>query len=176
MKNYFLDNELRSIFESYLTDEQILMINEPTPAEYIETKKDEDGHTYKSVKAYYVKKRLNLIFGFGWRFKIIRGEYQANAGECITHGRLTIPTSKGKIIREQFGKSTVEFSKRNTRTTSSPSNMGNALKASASDSLKKCASEIGICWDIYSQERPEKEKASNKMRKAVKKTNIQELP
>lgn len=175
MNNYFSNSELKSMFESYLTDEQILMINEPTPPEYIEMKKDEDGHQYKSVKAYYVKKRLNLIFGFGWNFKVVRGEYYANAGECIVHGKLTVPTTRGKITREQYGKSTVEFSKRNSRTTSAPSNMGNALKASASDALKKCASELGICWDIYSQERPEKKTTSNKMKKAVTKKTI-DLP
>lgn len=176
MKDYFSIAELKNVGETPLTDQQVLLINEPTPDTEIEIKKDEDGNTYKSVKSYYIKKRLNLIFGFNWRLKVLRSEYYANAGEVVVHGKLILHTKGGDIVREQFGKATVEYSKKAQRTSAAPSNLGNAFKAAASDCLKKCASEIGIAFDIYNQDRPEKKDAVKTMERAVVKKSVKDMP
>lgn len=158
MKHLFTDYQIEKMSGLAFTKDQIKLLSKPTPAKEIEIKTDENDVKYKSVKGSYMKRQMNLIFGFNYNFQIIDREFIA--GETLVQGRLTIHSNNHTIIREQFGKCNVSFEKRTNgnRTTSSPSNIGNAYKAAATDAFKKCASEIGLCWDIYSQETKEPEK------------------
>ena len=152
---YFTDQEYNDMSNPILTLEQLILIREKTPKEYIEEKIDKYGNRYKSVKGSYVKRKLNLIFGFNWDFFIKDKEYLSRNNEVIVTGKLIVRTKNGSITKEQFGKYT--FHKTQNQQTNRPNHqyhpdLGNAYKSAATDALKKCASEIGICWDIYSQE------------------------
>ena len=159
-QNYFItEDEFKDIEELSslaFTEEQIILLREPTPESEIEIKKDDNGFTYKTVKGSYMKKRMNLIFGWNWDFQILGREAFFTSGEVLVHGKLTI-RSKVQIIKEQFGKHNLDFKKASKGNRSAPSNIGNSFKSAATDSFKKCASEIGLCWDIYSQDIPEPE-------------------
>lgn len=157
---YLTDEEFANLENPYFSELQLMLINEPTPEEETEIKEDENGFKYKSVKGSYVKKRLNQIFSFNWDFKIIKTEYFKEANEVITEGELTVLAEKGDIVKQQYGSSLVATKNVNAagRNFSKPLNLGHSYKASATDALKKCASEIGLFWDIYSQGFPEPEK------------------
>lgn len=154
--NFFTEKGFNTLQNPAITNEQFNLIVEPTPESETEYN-DDNGHKYKTVKGSYIKKRLQLIFGWNWDFKIISREYFPSSSEVIVHGRLTIRSGDHKIKKEQFGKHilSAKTTTIKNRTTSAPSNVGNAFKSAATDALKKCASELGICWDIYSQEAPE---------------------
>lgn len=157
---FFTEIGFADIKNPSITKEQFNLIVEPTPKNEIELKKDtETAFRYKTVKGSYIKKRLNLIFGWNWDFNIINKEHYPLSSEVVVHGRLTIRSGSFTIIKEQFGKHLVssKTTSLGNRTTSAAFNIGNGFKSAATDALKKCASEIGICWDIYSQEFPEGE-------------------
>lgn len=139
-KEYYITlDEFSSLNNPALTDVQIAKIIEPTPESEIEVK-EENGFTFNTVKSSYVKARLNYVFGWNYDFSIISKERISN--EIIVHGKLTVRSNGYILTREQFGKST--FSAKDGF-------VGNAYKSAATDSLKKCASELGFFWDIYSQ-------------------------
>lgn len=158
--NYFTEEEISQFANDLILDEkQILLINEPTPESEIEYKEDEHGRKYKSVRAAYVKRRVNLIFGFNYVFKILDREHIKESNEVLVHGSLIVNGTS----REQFGRHSLV--PRNAKTQKSNtviySGLGNAFKSAATDAFKKCASEFGICWDVYDQELPEPEEIKN---------------
>jgi len=81
-----------------------------------------------------------------WNFEVL--EHGKEGGQVWVLGKLTINTNKGEIIKTQFGRADIKIWKG----TKNPLDYGNDLKAAATDSLKKCASELGIASDIYGQE------------------------
>lgn len=154
---FFTEEEFKDIQCSAFTDEQLILLREPTPESEIEYKEDKSGFKYKTVKGSYMKKRMNLIFGFNYDFEIKSREYFQASSEVLVEGRLTIRSGKFVIIKEQFGKHllTSKTTTSGNKTYTFASDIGNAYKSAATDSFKKCASEIGLCWDIYTQESPE---------------------
>lgn len=154
---YLSPNEIRASLNGGFTKEQIDLIIKKTPSSEIETKKEANGKEYRTVKGHYIKKRLTIVFGFSYSFKIINEVHHQNSNEVVVKGRLVVRDKNGnKIIREQFGKSsttmTTTKNSTNNRQTTKLSNIGNTFKAAATDSLKKCAAEFGICWDVYNYE------------------------
>lgn len=158
--NLFTPSELKSMQASVFTEEQIKLINAKTPKSEVEIKTDKNGFTYKSVKASYIKRRMNLIFGFNYSFEIKSHEFIQASKEVLVEGRLTIHTISRKVYREQFGQHYLQTTTEpaGSGSKSFPSDIGNGYKAAASDCFKKCASEFGICWDIYNQEHAEEKK------------------
>ena len=156
---YFTNEEFNNLENPAFSELQLMLINEPTPEDEVEIKTDENGFKYKSVKGSYVKKRLNLIFSFNWNFKVITSEYVKEASEVICEGEIEVHTEKGSIIKQQYGSSMVasKNSGSGNRSFFKPVNLGQSYKAAATDALKKCASEIGLFWDIYSQGFPDPE-------------------
>lgn len=154
---FFTEEEFKDIQCSAFTDEQLILLREPTPESEIEYKEDKSGFKYKTVKGSYMKKRMNLIFGFNYDFEIKSREYFQASSEVLVEGRLTIRSGNFTIIKEQFGKHTLTSTTKTSgnKTYTFASDIGNAYKSAATDSFKKCASEIGLCWDIYTQEAPE---------------------
>ena len=141
-----------------LSEAQIIELGRKTPASEQVVKVDQTtGQTRKGVKASFIEKKLNMVFGWNWNFEIISKEEFKEAKQVVVHGRLTIVTEKAAIYKEQFGTFEVEYFQKKDRTGRAykVSNIGDALKSAATDALKKCASKFGICWDIYS---PEEEK------------------
>lgn len=94
------------------------------------------GITLTSLKAQYIKERLNEVFTiFGWK---IEGEYSPSQdGSVLYKGILTV--RKGASMRAV---SAVGFSP-------SKNLLGDAYKGSQTDCLSKCASFIGIGNDMF---------------------------
>jgi len=135
-----------SLTESALNPSQLQLLLKHTPEKYVKTRPAKGGGTWKYVTGGYVRKVLNLMFGFDWSFEIT--EQQVMHGEAIVKGRLTVKTAGKAIVKEDFGNKEIICK----RGTDQPLSIGNDLKAAATDCLKRCAAQIGIAADIYSAE------------------------
>lgn len=137
-------NNKLSIVPAQFTQKQLLHILQKTPANHIYRRPGKGSGEWEYVTGVYVKKVLNYICGWNWDFLVVE---HGREGDLVwVLGKLIIRNSKGQeITKMQFGRADVKF-KKNTKTLL---DFGNDLKAATTDSLKKCASELGIASDIY---------------------------
>lgn len=164
-KYYYTKDDYESFLkDAGLTKEQLEEIRKPTPPSEIEYIKDEKGNKLKSVKSSYVTYKLNVLFGWDWELEILSEEFNTAAREVIVKGRLVINSTR-QITRSQFGSAKVEYlsSSNDNIRTSRPINLGFSYKAAASDCEKKCASKLGLFWDVYSGEIKKEEQEKNKI-------------
>ena len=134
-----------SLIKSPITQAQLLLILQKTPTKHIYKRPGKGGGQWDFVTGVYVKKVLNHVFGWLWNFEV--KEHGKEGNQVWVLGRLTVSNNEGKpmIIKEQFGRADIKCKKG----TEIPMDYGNDLKAASTDSLKKCASELGIASDIY---------------------------
>jgi len=132
--------------ENGVSPEQAIRILEKTPAEFIYERPAKGGGKWQYVTGGYVKQTLNFVFAYNWDFFIDKQEEKY--GQVVTLGRLVVKDKNGNTItKTQVGKADIKFKKG----TKDALDYGNDCKASATDCLKKCASEFGIASDIYGQ-------------------------
>lgn len=139
---------------SWVSEKQVLKILQKTPAEHVHKRPGKGGQEFDFVTGVYVKKVLNFVFGWNWDFFIIKQEaffVAEGYGQIITTGRLVVKDDKGHTVtKEQNGSAEVKYIKGSVDSGKpKPVNLGNDFKASATDALKKCASEFGIASDVY---------------------------
>lgn len=140
--------DLSLVENNSLNESQLSHILKKTPAKYVKQRPAKGGGTWEYVTGGYVKKCLNLMFGWDWDFEIVDEKILIDAKEIVVKGRLTCRTNGRTIVKMQFGNKDIIFRKG----TEIPLSVGNDLKAAATDCLKKCAAEIGIAADIYNKE------------------------
>lgn len=130
---------------------QLKQILKRTPDVYIKERPARGGGKWKYVTGGYIKKCLNLMFGWDWDFEIISEQIQFD--EAIVKGKLTCRSNGKTITKMQYGNKDIMYKKEPDKNGNRlPLSIGNDLKAAATDCLKKCASEIGIAADIYNAE------------------------
>ena len=147
--------ELSLVKENSLNEHQLAQILKRTPPQYIKKRPAKGGGTWEYVTGGYVRKVLNLMFGWDWDFEIL--DHTIIGGEAVVKGRLTCRTNGKQIVKTQFGNKDVIYKKQTQDEITKgldkiPLSIGNDLKAAATDALKKCAAEIGIAADIYNKE------------------------
>ncbi len=140
-----------SLVNTWLGNKQILRILRRTPAQYVHTRPGKGGGQWEYVSGAYVRKVLNFVFGWLWDFEVTKQEVvglQSGYGQVIVLGRLTVKDSKGNsLVKMSSGRADIKYRK-NTKI---PLDLGNDYKAAETDSLKRCASQLGIASDIYSK-------------------------
>jgi hypothetical protein len=142
------ESELSLVDEKRLSGKQLKFILSKTPKKYVKTRPAKGGGTWDYVSGGYVKKCLNLMFGWDWDFEIVDEQVLLEAKQVIVKGKLTCRSHGATIIKMQYGRQDIKFRKNSE----APLDLGNDLKGAATDALKKCASEIGIASDIYAKE------------------------
>lgn len=138
-------SDLSLVENNALTANQLKQLLKKTPVQYVHTRPAKGGGQWEYVTGGYVRKVLNLMFGWNWSFEII--DEKVLHGEAIVKGKLTCTSNGVTIVKMQFGNKDVICKKG----TDIPLSIGNDLKAAATDALKKCAAEIGIAADIYNK-------------------------
>lgn len=128
-----------------LSVDQLNTVIGKTPAKAKKTRPAKGGGTWLYVSGSYMKKQLNILFGWNWDFEIISEQILVEAGEVVVKGKLTCRSNGNTIVKMQYGNKEIVFKKG----TKIPLSIGNDLKAAATDALKKCAAEIGIAQDVY---------------------------
>jgi hypothetical protein len=139
------EKELSKVPENLLNKDQlnVLLMGTPENAKY--TRPAKGGGTWTYVTGTYVKKVLNMLFGWDWDFEVVKFEYNMDVKQCIVLGKLTVRTKGHTVVKNQFGRSDIKFKKNSTEVL----DLGNDLKAATTDALKKCASELGVASDVY---------------------------
>lgn len=141
------EGDLSLVDNNALNPAQLSILLKRTPGKFVKTRKAKGGGTWDYVTGGYIKKVLNLMFGWDWDFEVVTFDINLAAKQAIVHGKLTCRTNGRTIIKHQFGRADVKFKKQSTETL----DLGNDLKAATTDALKKCASELGIAADIYNK-------------------------
>ncbi|MEM3335440.1 MAG: Rad52/Rad22 family DNA repair protein [Thermoplasmata archaeon] len=122
-------------------------LKEKTPKQYIKQRPGRGGKTFDYVEVGYITDFLNKKFNCMWSFEVI--DKQIGHEKVYVLGRLTIyvptPFVIQEIKKEQFGGADIKKDSK----TGKVIDIGDDLKAAASDSLKKCASMLGIASDVY---------------------------
>ena len=150
-----VESDLSLVDDNNLNKNQLSLLLRKTPPQFIKKRPAKGGGTWDYVSGGYVKKCLNLMFGWDWSFEII--DEKILYGEAIVKGKLTCRSNGREIIKMQFGNKDIVFKKQTDAEVSKgleriPLSIGNDLKSAATDCLKKCAAEIGIAADIYNKE------------------------
>lgn len=144
-------NDLSLVDDSFLNENQLKNLLKKTPDKYLKERPAKGGGKWTYVSGGYVKKVLNLMFGFDWDFQVI--DQMVQFDEVIVKGRLTCRTGERTIVKEQFGNKDIAYKKQTDKDGNRiPLSIGNDMKAAATDALKKCAAEIGIAADVYNKE------------------------
>lgn len=138
-------NDLTKAEGNVLNENQLQFILAKTPKSQIKSRPAKGGGVWNYVSGSYVKKVLNLMFGWDWDFQVLEQIANVDLGEIVVKGRLTVRSGGKTIVKEQFGNKEIVF-KKGTKT---PLSFGNDLKAAATDALKKCANDLGIAQDVY---------------------------
>ena len=95
--------------------------------------------------------RLNEVLGVaGWSFKVLEHGIHAEADEVWVLGEITANFGGTLVTRQQFGSQKVKRS----RNTGTPLDIGFDLKGASTDSLKKCASLLGVGLYLSKKEVP----------------------
>jgi len=130
----------------YLNNAQKTFITQRTPRKFVKIRPGPGGTSLKYVEVGYVINILNQAFGWDWDFRIL--DQQVGKRQVWVRGELTVRAFDHTIIKGQYGGAEIKFN----RTTGEPISVADDLKAAASDSLKKCASMLGVASDIYWQD------------------------
>jgi hypothetical protein len=150
---------------SILNENQVQKIFNSTPKKYKYQRDARGGGKWTYVRASYVRRALDSIFGFNWSFDVDTSlaeafEVAKITKTCVVKGVLTCRVKYDgqwvEIKKVQFGRAEVKFKTKmvngKKESTSDPLDFGNDMKAATSDALKKCASMLGIAADIYDRE------------------------
>ena len=109
------------------------------------------GIELEYVTGEQVTTRLNEELGFlAWSFVIKDHGQHAEADECWVLGELTVEVGGRTVTRQQFGSQKIKRS----RSSGTPMDIGFDLKGAATDSLKKCASLVGVGLYLWKKEPP----------------------
>ena len=160
-------DELTKSGTSVLNAAQLDFLLGKTPANHIYKRPAKGGGEWSYVTGVYVKKVLNLCFGWDWSFEIVEHKFDLNIKQAYVLGKLTVHSQGRDIVKMQFGRVDIKFKTawENGKKiqTDQPLDIGNVLKAASTDALKKCASELGIASDVYAPNEFEAIRVAEKM-------------
>jgi len=144
-------SEISKVSDNVLNTAQMKFLFQRTPAKFIKERPAKGGGVWRYVSGTYVKKVLNLMFGWDWSFEVKEHKFDLMIGQAFVLGRLTVHSNGRTIVKEQFGRVDIKFKKEpDSNGNRIPLDLGNDLKAATSDALKKCSAELGIAADVYS--------------------------
>jgi hypothetical protein len=132
-----------------MQEDQISQIMQPTPSQYIEMRPGRGNTRLAYVTVSYVIWKLNEVFGFDWDVKYGEPLVDLTAKNVTVKTTLTVrgvhaEGGAWKLVKEQFGQD--DLTVRNGEA----QGLGDSIKSAASDGLKKCASLLGLFFDVYS--------------------------
>ena len=126
---------------------QVLLLSLPTPEKYIMQREGRGGLILEYVETNYVIGRLNATFMFDWDSEIVEQIIDRDNNQIAMKVRLTARFADGKEVRKDaWGGSAIKHLKDKKTMV----DLADDLKSAEGDGIKKAASMIGICWDVYS--------------------------
>lgn len=140
------DDKKLALTKTWINENQVINLIGNTPKEHVYTRPGKGGQKFTYVTGIYITKALNFIFGWNWDFEVIQHGKEGN--QIWVHGKLTVKSADGTqtVTKSQFGRADIKYMKGSK---TEMVDFGNDLKAASTDSLKKCASLLGIASDVY---------------------------
>lgn len=138
--------ELSLVSDNALNANQLKILFKRTPTKFVKQRPAKGGGVWDYVSGGYIRKVLNLMFGWDWDFEIMSEQIVGN--QVLVKGKLTCRVGERAIVKMQFGGKEIMYRKG----TQDPLNIANDFKAATTDALKKCAAELGIASDVYSKD------------------------
>ena len=138
--------DLSLVSDNALNANQLKILFKRTPTKFVKQRPAKGGGVWDYVSGGYIRKVLNLMFGWDWDFEIMHE--QIVGSQVLVKGKLTCRVGERSIVKMQFGGKEIMYKKG----TQDPLNVANDFKAAATDALKKCAAELGVAADVYSKE------------------------
>ena len=119
------------------------ILSEATPQNKIKQRPGPGGMTLNYVEIGYVVNKLDEAFNHLWEFEIL--DEKVGETQVWVKGRLTVHLAPDfSLKKEAYGGATIKKFKEG-----GVIDVGNDMKAAASDSLKKCSSLLGVAKDVY---------------------------
>ena len=115
------------------------VLEQPFPKEAIKQRQGSHGEVLDYIEGHVVIQRLNEAFEGRWGFQVVHHDVKDE--EVIVLGRF----EADGIAKMQFGSSQLTRSRKDGNSLS----LGDDLKAAATDSLKKCATLLGVGLHLY---------------------------
>ncbi len=129
---------------------QVALLASRTPEKYIKQKEGRGGLTLDYVEANYVTARLNATFMFDWDVEVLETKILKEVGQIATQVKLTVRFADGtQVSKTAWGGSEIKKYAKGKRQ-GQIIDIADDLKGSQSDAMKKAASLLGVCWDVYS--------------------------
>lgn len=143
------DGKKLTIPKTWLNEQQLIQIVGRTPKQFIQKRKGKGGQEFDFVSGAYMEKVLNFVFAWNWDFEIM--SHGQTGDHLWVMGKLTVKGTKPgeTITKTQFGRAEVKYRRDSKHIPENMVDFGNDLKSAATDSLKKCASLLGIASDVY---------------------------
>jgi len=138
------------------------VLEKPFPPEQIKQRAGNFG-TLDYIEGHAVIQRLNEALEGMWSFEIINHHINEKEGEVLVIGKLTV----GNIVKMQFGSSQITRAKQSGDIIS----IADDLKAAATDSLKKCATQIGVGLYLYGKDKVSSDQVPSNGNKQSPKNN-----
>ena len=117
------ESDLSMVESNSLNANQLKHLLKATPTQYVKQRPAKGGGTWNYVSGGYVKKVLNLMFGWDWDFEIVEEKILIEAKEIVVKGRLTCRTNGRTIVKMQYGNKDIIFRKG----TDIPLSVGNTI-------------------------------------------------
>lgn len=128
-------------------EDQVNALSLETPQKYIMQRQGRGGLTLDYVEANYVIGRLNATFQFDWDVEVMDKIIDTQGNQIAMWIRLTVRFANGKTVKKDaWGSAEIK----RKRGDDSIIDLADDLKAAQSDGIKKAASMLNICWDVYS--------------------------
>ena len=99
-----ISKEDLSKVDNRLNEQQLNFLFRPTPEKHTYERPAKGGGTWKYVTGTYIKKVLNMMFGWDWDFEVVKYEYDLNIKQVYVLGKLTCRTNATSIVKMQFGR------------------------------------------------------------------------
>lgn len=161
-----LSPEMLHLQSKYFEEAIVNLITRRTPKEQVRTRPGRGQQTFRYVSVAWFIDQLNRLFGFNWDFEILSHEIIKDS-QIWVKGKLTVRTFTNNqwiiITKNQFGSSEVKWQTDKQGNKLKVIDIGDDLKSASSDCLKKCATLLGLAWDVYSGDREAMTEASPKM-------------
>lgn len=126
------------------------LITGKTPKDVIYQRPIRGGASVDYVPGWWFIEQLNSLFGYLWDFEV--SDQNIGQKQVWVKGKLTVKTLDGLTVsKTAFGGSDIKTYSDRSDKAGLVIDIGDDLKAAATDSLKKAATLLGLASDIYGQ-------------------------
>lgn len=129
------------------------LLEQPFGPEQIKQREGNFGQMLNYIEGHAVIQRLNDAFESVWSFEIMEHKILEAVDEVIILGKF----SAGEVVKMQFGSSRIT----RARETGDMISLSDDFKGAATDSLKKCATMLGVGLHLYDKDKMNSVESNN---------------